>query len=189
MEPRLKQRLVGGVVLVALAVIFIPELFESEPLQRDPSDIPIEIPPKPVVSVPTPAPAGQEAAAPALSPSRPLPPAPAAESAEPQEAAAPPEQAPVIALDEPASDTAGTPRELATWAVQVGSFGSEANARALADKLRQKGYTAYVDATRADGKAFYRVRVGPIIQRQEADALQARLASKEALKGLVVPHP
>ena len=40
MQQRLKQRLVGAVVLVALAVIFIPMLLQG-PLEREATSIPI----------------------------------------------------------------------------------------------------------------------------------------------------
>lgn len=186
MEQRVKQRLVGAVVLVALAVIFIPMLLTG-PVEREPTDVPIEIPPKPMVGTPPGLPA-QEAEAPepvALTPSRPVEtpsgPAPAEQPAEP---------APVVAADEPAAKSpTRTPSELASWAVQVGSFSDEANAMGLRDRLRKKGFPAYVDAIEGNGKTFYRVRVGPMVQRPEAETVQTRLAKEEQLKSLVVPHP
>lgn len=48
MEQPLKQRLVGAVVLVALAVIFVPMLLNG-PVQRGQVSVPVEIPPKPEV--------------------------------------------------------------------------------------------------------------------------------------------
>jgi DedD protein len=79
--------------------------------------------------------------------------------------------------------------ELAAWAVQVGSFGTEANALSLRERLRRKGYPAYVEITKNDGSTLYRVRIGPTVEREEAEKLRATVSKKESLKGLVVPHP
>lgn len=197
MEQRLKQRLIGAVVLVALAVIFVPMLLQG-PVERHPTDIPIEIPPKPVVNATPPTPAAERPVAPVASapftPSQPADtaassaPALQPEQAEPAVADVPAPTAPVSA-QEPLSTTSRTPSDLAAWAVQVGSFGTESNARGLRDSLRKKGYAAFVESIKTDGNTFYRVRVGPTAQREEAERLQAALAKKESMKGLVVPHP
>lgn len=199
MEQRLKQRLIGAVVLVALAVIFVPMLLQG-PVERHPTDIPIEIPPKPAVNTTPPTPAAEQPVAPVASapftPSQPADaaadpsstPEPQPEQTEPTVAEAPAPTAPVSA-QEPLDTASRTPSDLAAWAVQVGSFGTESNARGLRDSLRKKGYTAYVESIKANGNTFYRVRVGPTAQREEAERLQAALAKKESMKGLVVPHP
>lgn len=185
MQQRMKQRLVGAVVLVALAVIFIPMLLTG-PVERQLTDVPVEIPPPPVVSAPAELDQleGPVTAAP-LTASTPI--------EKPQAVETPTTEAPnapLIAPDEPAGRSpTRTPAELAAWTVQVGSFGDEANAMALRDRLRKKGHSAYVDALAAEGKTFYRVRVGPMIQRTEAETAQARLAKEERIKSLVMPHP
>lgn len=183
MDQRTKQRLVGAVVLVALAVIFIPMLLQG-PVEREPSDVPIAIPPKPVVEVPQPA--ADRADAPVASqPFTPATPVDAPTGA--AQAPAAPEPTPP-----PATSTetqSRTPPELAAWAVQVGSFSAEANAMNLRESLRRKGYPAYVEMIRTGGSSLYRVRIGPTVQREEAEKLLAAVSKKESLKGLVVPHP
>lgn len=52
-----------------------------------------------------------------------------------------------------------------THYVQVGSFGSQDNATAQANKLRSSGHPARVIRQVQGGKAFWRVRIGPFIQR------------------------
>jgi DedD protein len=197
MEQRLKQRLIGAIVLVALAVIFIPMLLQG-PVERHLADIPIEIPPKPAMNVdvqPQPSEGGAgnaPAASTSFTPSTPLDPA-----SRPPENSGAPRQGPAelepsaepVAAGEPLESPPRTPSELAAWAVQVGSFGTQGNALGLRDRLRRKGYAAYTETIQSDGKTFYRVRVGPTIQREEAEQLQAKLARKESLKGLVVSHP
>lgn len=184
MEQRLKQRLIGATVLVALAVIFIPMLLQGSP-EREPTAIPIAIPPQPAVDVPPPA-AMTDSSPPATAAFTPAAPV---DTAQPQ---APAEPEPVfspVAAQEPLATMPRAPSDLAAWAVQVGSFSNEANAQKLRDSLRRKGYAAYTESIQNKGKTFYRVRVGPTTERRQAEQLQAALASKESLRGLVVPHP
>lgn len=70
-----------------------------------------------------------------------------------------------------------------SWVVQVGSFGNQANADALKQKLRQAGYPAFTKAA-ADGKAV-RVFVGPKLSRERADTIKAELEQKQGLKAFV----
>jgi len=74
------------------------------------------------------------------------------------------------------------------WIVQVGSFGSEQNALALRDKLRGKGYTAFVETVHLDGKRVVRVGVGPEMLKSKSEALRDKLASDMGLSGLVVSY-
>lgn len=188
-------------VLVALAVIFIPMLLQG-PVEREATSIPMEIPPQPQVSATAPsatveAPAYGTVANP-FTPAEPVAPIaqprPQAEPAAPVDTHKPaaqqaPPPAPVQANEPAPAQSPRTPAELAAWAVQVGSFGTEANALGLRDSLRSKGYKAYTERIHSNGKTFYRVRVGPTLARAEAERLQAELARKESLQGLVVPHP
>lgn len=186
MEQRLKQRLIGAVVLLALAVIFIPMLLQG-PIERESTSVPIEIPVQSMLSEQT-QPAPEPRLPTAVEPSVSTEPAS-------QQAVVESIQSPVVS-DKPAATppkptviAPQVPPELVSWAVQVGSFGTEANALGLRDSLRGKGYAAYTEAIKSDGKVLYRVRVGPMVERSEAEKLQATLDSKESLKGLVVPHP
>lgn len=192
MEKRLKQRLLGAAVLVALAVIFLPMLLTG-PVERQALDVPIEVPPRPRVTA---APTAPEPLDPIAAPSRAQPvatpePPPVAEAAADTESApasdpaeaTPPEPAPVVEPEPAPVDEA-----LAAWAVQVGSFGSQVNAMGLRDRLREQGYSAYVESA-SEQSRFYRVRVGPVIDRSEAQALQQRLESELDTATLIVSHP
>ncbi len=76
----------------------------------------------------------------------------------------------------------------AAWAVQLGSFASRENAVRLAGELEDKGYEAEVSVHVADGRTLHRVRVGPVSDRESAEALVGRL-QLEGVTGRVVPHP
>lgn len=65
------------------------------------------------------------------------------------------------------------------WAVQVNAFPDEERARNLAERLKGKGYDAYVAVTNIKGRTWYRVRVGRFQSLDEARKLQETLKSKE----------
>ncbi|HEB99529.1 MAG TPA: SPOR domain-containing protein [Thiotrichales bacterium] len=150
-----------------------------EPLELPPPILPEPETPAP----PEPAPAG-ETPPPASGPAAAPEPAPAGKA--PAPAATPEPAAPQVAL-EPSSRPAEP--ALSGWVVQVGSFGREANALALRDRLRAKGYTAFVEKARTDKGLVFRVRVGPELERQNAERLRERLAGDFKLKAIVTRYP
>lgn len=75
------------------------------------------------------------------------------------------------------------------FAVQIGAFADQATANARRDRLRQAGFTAFVDSVRTEQGLLWRVRVGPEIERADAERLRAALKSRLALDGQVVAHP
>lgn len=182
--------------MVALAVIFIPMILPGHrDLGFDNGGSPI--PPKPEelknlkvleLEKPQPAPEPREVVRTPIderSPETPPPP-PADDRPVSQE------QTPIAEETLPPATntdkTAATPPK--AWAVQVGSFTQRDNAMKLRDKLRSKGYKAFVEQITSAGKTFYRVRVGPEISRDKAEALQKELQTKMKLQGsTVVPHP
>ena len=204
-----KQRMVGALVLVALAVIFLPMLFSRQDEQRQvtveapaapqaPSVPQVQIEPvvvpEPQVLPQEPVPSDEEIAE-QQAPSTPIAPAPA--SAAKPVAPAP---APVPALaakpsTPPAQPITATPGKPDTsqsrvdanglsvsWSVQLASLSNRASAESLQKSLRAQGYNAYIRT--ADGKN--RVFVGPLIERAEADRLRDLLSRQQNLKGFVV---
>ena len=194
-----KQRIIGAIVLVALAVIFIPILL---PGHRDfgftDTATDSHTPPKPAelenikvleLEKPVPAPAPREVIRTPIDERS--PPAPKTELETPVV-----EQKPVSTDTKPTpppvsqetkSDTATTPK---AWVVQVGSFGQRENALRLRDQLRKKGYKTFVEQISTADKTFYRVRVGPVVTRDNAVALQKELQAKAKLSDTkVMSHP
>ena len=71
--------------------------------------------------------------------------------------------------------------------IQMGSFGSELNAINLASDLRNANELAVaVSELRTDKGSFYRVRVGPLYDIDEANAVVRRLKSKGFLSARIV---
>ncbi|HSJ49522.1 MAG TPA: SPOR domain-containing protein [Gammaproteobacteria bacterium] len=214
MDNLVKQRVVGAVVLVALAVIFIPILLEGpdddagprsldlpQPIEEmregriEPMEPVLVVPPEPVTTVvigedgtATLAPDDTTAAVPEASTSEAVP-EPEAEAPSPAEAAPQADAAPEPE-PEAAPQASNTPAPAtAGWVVQVGAFGQEANAIALRDRLRKAGHTAFVERVVVDAKAVYRVRVGPYVERSAAEAELTGLARDSGLQVRVMPHP
>lgn len=75
------------------------------------------------------------------------------------------------------------------WAVQLGAFGSRADADKLRDRAVAAGFPAFVDQVNADGKFLWRVRVGPHAERALADSARAAVRDKLKIDGLVVNQP
>ncbi|MGO4551740.1 SPOR domain-containing protein [Lysobacter sp. 2RAF19] len=88
---------------------------------------------------------------------------------------------PVVAAGPAASGTG--------FAVQLAAFSKSADANALRDKLRAAGFSAFTEAVSTDKGTLTRVRVGPVLNRAEADQLKAQVKSKVGLDGVVRPHP
>jgi DedD protein len=139
-------------------------------------------------TTPAPTPPAQETAPP-------KPSAPAQESAAPPKQIAPTPVKPItdrntaqrvasaapVAASKPTSKPAGAGAQPGSargdWAVQLGSFGAEDNAKKLAEKVKVYGYKPEVAGFRASGRAMYRVRLGPYTSRAEADATASALSA------------
>lgn len=199
-DKGLLQRIVGALVLLALAVIFVPILFnredEGSQVAMDAPSMP-ETPAAPVlepqqVEVPTPEsePFPEEyeiveeaPAAVVEAPTTPIEPAPALAEppvapAEPP-ATAVPSTPPAAATQEQRLDAANLP---VSWSVQLASLSSRENAEKLQTTLRSQGYNAYIRTVGGMNRVF----VGPLIERAEANRLRDVLQRQQKLDGFVV---
>jgi DedD protein len=59
----------------------------------------------------------------------------------------------------------------------------------MQDKLRKAGYSAFVEQAEVRGKLFYRVRVGPEVDRANAERTAARLREQQKLDTLIQNYP
>lgn len=74
------------------------------------------------------------------------------------------------------------------WAVQLATFADRENAQKLADKLKAKGYQAFLESVPGQSSQLTWVLVGQEQEKNQALELQATLNAKFKLKGLVVPY-
>ncbi len=210
---QIKQRVIGAIVLVALGVIFIPMLLNSERALDD--GMPVfgsNIPNKPnYISKQSPKDKAQQSTAVII------------KSQADFDARVPvdehtPVLKPAIKNDtvasfakidskekKPASkaksnqvksrkvttaEAKPTAKQAAkAWAIQVGSFSERSNAFKLRNKLRSKKFTTFVEAVKTSKGRVYRVRVGPEVRRSQAEKIQKRLRTELKISGLVVAHP
>ena len=198
MDIRLKQRLVGAAVLVALGVIFIPMVLQPpEQVQGPDTAIPAQpagnFKDRLATAVPTPAPVPEQPPRQVLAP----PDAPTPTAPVPATATAPAVEMPPVTAEltnaeaerpvpDKASSAASGP---SAWVVQVGVFSQEVNAQALAKTLRTKGHTTFVERFAGKTSPNFRVRLGPFKDRASADALQARLKREDKLAAMVKSYP
>ena len=65
------------------------------------------------------------------------------------------------------------------WRAQVNAFPDERSAIQLVDRLKNKGYNAYVSDVQNRGKTWYRVNVGRYDSREQAEKIADALRTKE----------
>lgn len=65
------------------------------------------------------------------------------------------------------------------WSVQVNSYPDAKSASDLIDRLKNKGYNAFVTEANVNGKVWYRVRVGRFASRDEAIKTEAALKNND----------
>ncbi|MEQ6342602.1 MAG: SPOR domain-containing protein [Gammaproteobacteria bacterium] len=105
--------------------------------------------------------------------------------AKPKTVAPKPAESKPVATPHPSPSPVNVPT---AWVVQLGSFSSEQNALVLRDRLRAKGYTAFVERIAEGEGAAIRVRIGPELLRSNAEALQQKLEQEMKLKGIVMRY-
>ena len=173
----IKQRFVGFVVLVAIAVIFWPIVFVT-PDNADDFELPVfEMPPKPAVAVSerrepvldkvdqSILPEMLERQPPIVQPVDVASPMPDVVLVDADEVA----EQQASALERAEFDGQGLP---VSWELQVATFSTAQRAEEIALELRNKGHKAYVSAVNIDGKKLFRVRIGPKMQKQRLQDLQ-----------------
>lgn len=64
------------------------------------------------------------------------------------------------------------------YSVQIGSFSKANNAVNLCNKLSARGYTAYLEEIETNGSKMYRVKVGRLSSRRQAEELEKGLSAE-----------
>lgn len=98
-------------------------------------------------------------------------------------------QAAVVPDKAPAAQPEAVTGALGNWVIQVGSFGSQANATTLRDRLRGDGYATQVERVVLDSGETFRVRVGPYLDKTEAEGIAAKLGKAHGLTPRVMSYP
>ncbi len=197
-----KHRVVGAIILVALAVILVPLILHDRapPAPTQPT---AEMPApdtRLVVTPLTPVPLPENAPAPTTIKTIPSLAAPATPAAGNQPAAATRETdtegASASIGDTPLPSKAPTKPSSPTttavgkgWIVQVGAFSHTDNAARLKESLVRHGYAPALDKISLNKGQGVRVRVGPYTSEADARAAQARIQRELDIKGVVRAYP
>ncbi|QGL62526.1 sporulation protein [Stenotrophomonas maltophilia] len=165
MDTPLKQRLIGAIVLVALAVIFLPMLVKGPAPDSGVASVPIAAPDAPADGqfetreLPLVAPAGGATGL-------------QSGQARPVEEAAAPATPPTV--DTSPAVAAGN------YAVTFGAYGSQADADAVIAYLKRSQLPGFIETASINGRPAWRVRVGPYADRAQAEAARLQAVKVRA---------
>jgi len=200
MDQQLKERLIGAIVLVSFAVIFIPMFFtgttDSVLKNKENVSIPKELEfvskLKPMTGTATDsnikniefAPVVEESLAPVVEESL----APVVEES----------LAPVVEESlAPVVEEIPFNQEMLknnavgqmNWVVQVGSFSSKDNAEKLNQKVKKAGFRSFVNPITQNNKIMHQVCLGPEYNETDAMNLLKGIKNKMKLNGIIKKYP
>jgi DedD protein len=194
-----KQRIVGTVVLLALALIFLPIIFDGEGSYQAP--VSSRIPDTPIISIlPEPTQSrpviigNVETIEPEVAATVSLieevtelveEPSVVIATAESVRDVEITESAPVFSREVMQLSDAGLPQG---WVVRLGSFSDSENASNLVTRLQDAGYKAYSRVMRSSQESLTGVFVGPWLDRGQVNEYQQKLQEEFSLAGLVVRY-
>ena len=194
MNQGTKQRIVGTVVLIALALIFLPLVFDGEGNYQQALES--RIPSPPIVEVmrdPIPTrPTIQADAVISLAnpePDTQIEDESLLDNVVIEESIPVPDNSPDVVPTQdvesqtPVLDTAGLP---VGWSVRLGSFANVTNAEGLRQRLLTAGYQAYSREFTSNQRRLTSVFVGPQAEREKAEQLKSELQGRYQLAGIIV---
>ncbi|NKB31843.1 MAG: hypothetical protein GKR91_01955 [Pseudomonadales bacterium] len=182
MNQGTKQRIVGTVVLLALALIFLPIIFDGQGSYQ--TQLSSRVPAEPIIPI-LPEPTQDRPVI--VADSIEADPEESAEAAIPEETNEDTVQVttsePAFTREIPQLDAAGLPQG---WSVRLGSFAQEENANNLMDRLQASGYKAYTRNIRNTQGSLTSVFVGPWLDRNLVDQYKEELQDQFRLAGDIV---
>ncbi|MDF1828063.1 MAG: SPOR domain-containing protein [Legionellaceae bacterium] len=206
-DERTKHRLTGLIVVLAVAIIFVPAMVKKSNQRLEENiHVSVQLPPKP--SAPKVAVADKQAVFDTVKVAQvELPPlkepahvshiarAEGLQFKTPVKKQVRSSRKPVIAkasvksktikyVQAPSNKLENDMRE--AYAVQLASFTSQDNAEKLVYRLRDHGYKAQYQTTTQGNNALYKVIVGQLDDRDDAHALKEKLSESLQLNGFVV---
>jgi len=176
-----KHRIIGAVIVVSLAVIFVPLILDR---REAPSEL--------ASGAASPAAAGDSKVV--VTPVRPeAAKEPAKAESPPPLTARVPESAPLApaVVSKPAVKTV-EPKAAAAkagWVVQVGTFSSATNASRLEEQLKKHGHAVKTERVTKDSGDVTRLRVGPFRDKALALKAQTQIEKQIGVHGVVLAYP
>ncbi|MCL1050788.1 SPOR domain-containing protein [Shewanella abyssi] len=196
MSSHFQNRLVGVIVIVALGVIFLPDVLDGKKQRQEEQFAEIPLRPEvedaalPPQSIETLEISSEESAPSNGDDSWKIEPAKQQE----QTTANVEPKANVnkaMVKVESTLDTSSNKKVVSNakaWTIQLGSFNNAANVRALVKRLRSKGFSAYTLPTKPVDGQLTKVFVGPNIAKDKLVAMQSDIEKLTKLQGRIVAY-
>ena len=173
MDPKLKQRLIGAIVMTTVAIIVLPMLLDGSAEHR--AKVQATIPDPPVVAIDSLSVEQTEqlmdkmveesaAKLPVLVP----------------DTIAKPETAENFSLNDN-----GLP---VGWTLRLGSFKQQANATRLRQSLRDQDYRSYILSGSPTEDGLFRVYVGPMVNKEKLEDTKSKIEAEFKLNGQIVRY-
>lgn len=179
MASALQNRLIGTIILVALVVIFLPDILDGEKSVNTENFV--DVPAQPKYTPVEPIEDFDEAQIRSDA---------TREVQVIEEVAVDdPEFNPdTVALDESTSEVSTKPEsDSVGWVVQLGSFRHDKNVRELMDKLEKANYRSFSRKVQTTSGLLTKVFVGPEIDRAKLEAALPHLKEVTSLQGRITP--
>lgn len=210
----LKQRVVGAFVIISLAVIFLPMIFDEPRVPQ--SNIIVPIPPRPdfkVIEIEKPKepkfqelvvdeqtnkviPRQEQLVSPAAAAETSIE-APSTETGNSAEELSDDNSSRAVSSKEPEAKkqtdsrfnkptVADLPIFKNVWMVQLGTFSQTDNAFSLRDQLRKDGFDGHTKEVDLGGKPAIRVFTGPFVDKRQAEKIKQQVDKKYKLNSQVI---
>ncbi len=198
MDEALKKRLLGAVVLLAIAAILWPLVFDSaEEIKLGAES---KIPPRPEVQrwqpaeVPEPDASGvgwpdsksTQQTTPKVAAAQTKIKQPKSKPGAANQAAEEPAAVAAPVEEKSATKVAQQPLFRPAWVVQVATLSNGDSAKRLVEKLRKRDYRAYSEVADLSGKQAYRVLIGPKFDKRKAISIKQAIDESEKVDSLVL---
>jgi len=200
MDQNIKNRLVGIIVIFALAVIFLPMILDGSGVDKQ--KLEVVIPPQPIVN------ANPEFEAKITQLDRQIEDVPDLETRFVDENSAKntiqrETDTKATAPSEPTAKTEAVAKPVPTetnlepiarsggdsWVLQVGSFKDRGKALVQRDKIRKSNIAAvFIEQFNTDDNASFRVRLGPFINREQTRVAQNKIKAKHDIDGIIMKY-
>lgn len=169
MASPLHNRIVGTVILIALAVIFLPDLLDGQKVSRvdDVETIPLR---------------------PELTVERTAPEFPNDFDQRIDDAQPEPGTEEFVAIPEPVTASVGDDPETPAWVVRLGAFRNVDNVQRLVAELRDNGFNAYSRSQQTHDGELRVLYVGPDLNASILEQQLSDLKSLTGLEGQVIPY-
>ncbi|WP_100656854.1 SPOR domain-containing protein [Alteromonas flava] len=193
MSSALQNRLVGTIIVVALAVIFLPDILDGKKNQETPTFVSIPVAPERSALVKPQNFPSEEVANAAARPVEIVNEQPVDEETSTSQATVetnsiPEEEKPTgsslaeqTVVEKPDVDV----NEDAGWVIQLGSFRHQKNVRELLDKLEGAGYRTFSRPVETSAGRLTKVFVGPDLQYKKLEDALPHLKELTGLSGKI----